>query len=102
MVDMAALLREALDQHRALALEQQLELIADPQPALCRGEHELLLQVATNLLSNGMDYNQPGGWVRASTAVREDFSDLILKRKMGTDSHHRGVPRCDGFINQIF
>ena len=78
VVDMAALLREELDQHRALALEQQLELIADPQPALCRGEHELLLQVATNLLSNAMDYNQPGGWVRASTVVREDFSVLIV------------------------
>lgn len=77
-VDMAALLREAFEQHRALALEHHVKLIEDPQPAVCSGERELLLQVATNLVSNAIYYNRPGGWVRASTALGEEFTVLTV------------------------
>lgn len=77
-VDMAALLREALEQHRVLAEEQHLKWIEDLQPAVCRGERELLLQVATNLVSNAIYYNHSGGWVRASTAVLEDLTVLTV------------------------
>ena len=42
------------------------------------GERELLLQVATNLVSNAIYYNLPGGWVRASTAVLEEFTELTV------------------------
>jgi signal transduction histidine kinase len=77
-VDMAALLREALKQQRTLALEHQVKLIENLYPAVCRGERELLLQVANNLVSNAIYYNHPGGWVRASTAVLEEFTELTV------------------------
>ena len=44
--------------------------------------------------------NYHGPWlVDTASALVAMF---ILKRKMGMTARHRGVPRCDGFINQIF
>jgi signal transduction histidine kinase len=75
-VDMPDVVREVLEQQRTLALEQNIEWITQLEPALCRAEREFLHQVAGNLVSNAIHYNQPGGWIRLSTFTQDDRTVL--------------------------
>jgi signal transduction histidine kinase len=75
-VDLPDVVREVLEQQRTLALEQNIEWITQLEPALCRAEREFLHQVAGNLVSNAIHYNQPGGWIRLSTLTQDDRTVL--------------------------
>jgi two-component system OmpR family sensor kinase len=80
---------ECVDQLRPLAQEKQLTLDADLQPAEVRGIPENLAEIASNLLSNAIQHNRPGGAIHvrltaSPTQVTLTVSDTGL-----------GVPEAD-------
>ncbi len=76
--DLARITGEVLELVRPLAAEQGVTLLSDLAPAFCRGDTERLAQVVTNLLSNAIDYNHPGGEVRVATSRDEVVTKLIV------------------------
>jgi signal transduction histidine kinase len=65
--DLAQLVREAAEPLQPLAVQQQLSLETDLSSASCSGNAEQLAQVITNLVSNAISYNRPGGRVQVRT-----------------------------------
>ncbi|OIV38115.1 two-component sensor histidine kinase [Mangrovactinospora gilvigrisea] len=63
-VDLAEVAERALEQCRADAASQEVEVRSDLQEVVVRGNGVLLERVALNLVQNAVKYNEPGGWVR--------------------------------------
>jgi heavy metal sensor kinase len=70
-VDLATIAADVVKLVRPLATERQLEISTDLSPALTLGAADRLSQVITNLLSNAIEYSQPGGQVRVTTRTHE-------------------------------
>ncbi len=68
-VDLAALANDSLALVRPLAEQRGVMLACDTEPATCFGDAQRLGQIATNLLTNAICYNRPGGEVRVRTAA---------------------------------
>lgn len=66
--DLARLTQEAVELLRPLAELQGVTLATELSPACCTGNAEQLSQVITNLVSNGISYNRPGGHVRVKVS----------------------------------
>ncbi|RKS10534.1 signal transduction histidine kinase [Nocardiopsis sp. Huas11] len=62
-VDLAAIVREAVDRHGDEARREDVELRVDAAPARVRGDAVLLEHLVRNLVENAVRYNRPGGWV---------------------------------------
>jgi signal transduction histidine kinase len=60
---------EAAELLRPLAQEYQVTLEIQSTPAHCEGNAEQLGQVVTNLVTNAIYYNRPGGRVRVTVTV---------------------------------
>jgi two-component system, OmpR family, sensor kinase len=81
--DLARVARECIDLVQPLAAERQI-IIHEELPELsCVGDAERLGQVITNLLSNAIHYNKPGGKVHLTGAVHNGTISLSV-----TDSGH--------------
>ncbi len=65
-VDLSHLVEETVDLFRPLAERKKLRLAADLDPAIVTGDPLRLQQVVTNLLSNAVQYNRPGGVIRVA------------------------------------
>jgi signal transduction histidine kinase len=63
-VDLTEVIAESVDLFRPLAEARGVSLAANLAPAAVRGDPTRLAQVVTNLLSNAVQYNRPGGAVR--------------------------------------
>ena len=74
--DLARIAEDAVELLRPLADEREIMLETDLQPAMCRGDEEQLAQVVTNLTSNAVFHNRPGGSVRV--AVTDDGGAAVL------------------------
>lgn len=68
-VDLVALVSETLALVQPLAEQRGVRLAFDPEPATCLGDAQRLGQIATNLLTNAICHNHPGGEVRVRTAA---------------------------------
>ncbi|KAF0180881.1 MAG: integral membrane sensor signal transduction histidine kinase [Limisphaerales bacterium] len=68
-VDLVALVGETLALVQPLAEQRNVRLAFDPEHATCLGDAQRLGQIATNLLTNAICYNRPGGEVRVRTAA---------------------------------
>ncbi len=68
-VDLSKIAEEARQMLRPIAEQRSVELILDCLPAECLGDADRLLQVATNLISNAIQYNRSGGQVHVTTLV---------------------------------
>jgi two-component system, OmpR family, sensor kinase len=66
--DLASVVREAIELLRPLADRQSVKLFSEIAPSHGRANPEQLCQVATNLVSNAIFYNRPGGEVRVTLA----------------------------------
>lgn len=62
--DLAKAVSDSVEMVQTLADEKQVKVIAELQPQVITGDPERLAQVVTNLLTNAIQYNQPGGEVR--------------------------------------
>ena len=67
--DLDRIARDAVELLRPLALEQSIALEVETRPARCEGNAEQLGQVVTNLVSNAIAYNRPGGSVRVKVTA---------------------------------
>lgn len=68
-VDLVALASETLTLVQPLAEQRSVRLALDPDDAHCLGDAQRLRQVLTNLLTNAITYNRPGGEVRVHTSA---------------------------------
>jgi heavy metal sensor kinase len=66
--DLARTVAEGIGWVQPLAEERRVKIIAELKPLAITGDSERLGQVVTNLLTNGIQYNQPGGEVRVKLA----------------------------------
>lgn len=77
-IDSVALLTECAESVRPLADERQLKLeLVLPNHFHLRTDETRLRSIVVNLLSNAIEYNRPGGWVRLS--ARTNKSDAIIE-----------------------
>lgn len=78
-VDITQPIEQTLRTHQLNARDKGIELIQDIEPNLppVRGNYDLLLQVFTNLMGNGLKFTSPGGKVaiRAYRLEREPAAD---------------------------
>jgi two-component system, OmpR family, sensor kinase len=66
--DLAPVVRDAIELLRPLADRQSVTLISEITSSHCLGNSEQIGQVTTNLVSNAIFYNRPGGEVRVTLA----------------------------------
>jgi heavy metal sensor kinase len=76
--DLARVTRECVEMVRPLAAERGVELVCDLPAMPCPGDAERISQVATNLLSNAIQFNHPGGQVRVSTRAENGVAVLTV------------------------
>lgn len=69
---------EAVELLKPLATEQDVKLHIELAPAQCRGDASQLAQAVTNLVSNAIYYNKPGGEVRVRVAADKDSVSLTV------------------------
>jgi signal transduction histidine kinase len=76
-VDIAALVRDVVDDYRAAATEKSLaiEVQADREPILARTHSGQVQHILGNLLSNAVKYTPPHGHVRVRLASESTSSD---------------------------
>lgn len=70
--------REATELLHPLANEQAVDLEVELAPVRCEGNAEEIGQVVTNLVSNAIYYNRPGGSVRVKVAIEAGAAVLIV------------------------
>lgn len=66
-LDLAELVRSCVDLITPLARERGLSVSAELSTARVSGDADRLMQVVTNLLTNAIAYNRPGGTIRVAT-----------------------------------
>ncbi|MCZ7416080.1 MULTISPECIES: sensor histidine kinase [unclassified Streptomyces] len=79
-VDLAEVASQAVEQVRAEAAAQGVELRGVRQPAYLQGNGVLLERIALNLVQNAVRYNLPeDGWVAVSTEARTGQAVLTVE-----------------------
>lgn len=76
--DFSRTLAECEEMVRPLAEERRVKIVSDLQPLEITGDSERLAQVAINLLTNAIQYNQPDGQVRVTLAARDGLAILEI------------------------
>ncbi|MEK6662739.1 MAG: PAS domain S-box protein [Pseudomonadota bacterium] len=73
-VDLRALVEEAIAANQAYAAQHRVKIAVEGElpPAEIVGDHDRLIQVLTNLLSNAAKFTSPGGTVHVSLAETPD------------------------------
>ncbi|MFF3460028.1 sensor histidine kinase [Streptomyces sp. NPDC002730] len=78
-VDLAEVATRAVDQTRAEAEANGVEIRGERAPVVVQGNGVLLERIALNLVQNGVRYNIPeGGWVDVTTEVRQGQAVLVV------------------------
>jgi len=76
--DLERIASDAIDLMRPLAAQQNVSLDAELTPTPCTGNGEQLGQVVTNLVSNAISYNRPGGSVRVRVSTESKVAVLSV------------------------
>lgn len=95
-IDLRALAESVIERLRPLAEKYEVSLRVDGQRVLIDGNEPLMEQVMTNLVSNAIRYNRPGGEV--VVAVDTESTPAVLERcdkEAGADEMRFG-PRSHG------
>lgn len=90
--DLAAVARECIELLSPLAEERRISIHSDLPACLCIGDSERIGQVITNLLTNAIVHNNPGGEVRV-TARREKGFVLLNMADNGPGIATEDLPR---------
>ncbi len=76
--DLSIIASDAIELLRPLAGQRNLSLDAELTPTPCQGNGEQLGQVVTNLVSNAISYNRPGGSVRVMVGAESNVACLTV------------------------
>jgi len=76
--DLAQTVAECADLVQPLAAERGVKITVESRPLQITGDAERLAQVVTNLLTNGIQFNQPGGEVRAQLETNNGLAVLTV------------------------
>jgi signal transduction histidine kinase len=74
-VDLAAAATEVVDESHP----QAVQMTTDFEPAATIGDKALVERLIANLVTNAVDHNVPGGWVRASTGTSNGHATLTVE-----------------------
>jgi heavy metal sensor kinase len=88
-VDLARLAEDTVDLLRPLAEAKGVSLSTDPAPATVTGDAGRLEQVVTNLVSNAVQYNRPGGAVLVRLRAAGGWAELAV------EDTGPGIPEAD-------
>ncbi len=77
-VDLSRVAHDCIELVRPLAKERRITIYHDLPPTECFGDSERIGQVITNLLTNAIIYNQPGGEARVTACSENDFARLTV------------------------
>jgi len=76
-VDLGELVRDAVNRIKSRNFQKEISIeIERADPGKILGNQEDLVSVASNLIQNGVDYNQPGGAVRVG--VEDNKKEMLL------------------------
>ncbi len=76
--DLSRVARECVELVRPLATERRVEIHCDLPMLECRGDAERIAQVATNLLTNAIQFNRDRGEVRISARAENGAAILTV------------------------
>lgn len=76
--DLRQVAAECVDLLQPIAATQGVKLEADLHPAACRGDAGQLGQIVTNLVSNAIHYNRPGGTARVRVWEEKGSVRLVV------------------------
>ncbi|MBM3836410.1 MAG: HAMP domain-containing protein [Verrucomicrobia bacterium] len=77
-LDLAETTRACVDLIRPLASQRGIKVSLDLKPAELSGNADRLAQVATNLLTNAIHYNNPAGEIRVATRIENGHALLSV------------------------
>lgn len=76
--DFSRTIADCVEAVQPLATERGVKIQSDLAAINCLGDSERLAQVVTNLLTNAIQYNQPGGEVRLTLAAQDGLASLTV------------------------
>ncbi len=77
-VDLSQTIADSLELVQPLAAERGVKIIADLPALAITGDAGRLAQVVTNLLTNAIQYNHPGGEARVTLAAHDGLAVLAI------------------------
>jgi two-component system, OmpR family, sensor kinase len=88
-IDLARIAQESAALLEPLAQQRAVRIVLKTSPAPLNGDSERLGQVLTNLLSNAIQYNHPGGQVVVTVHSDTDSATVVV------DDTGLGIPESD-------
>lgn len=89
-VELGSLVEDVADLYEPLAQEKSLHMHVHCEPLVCRGDRDLLFQMAANLLDNAVKYTPEGGSISVTVSGSSTASALVTVADSGP-----GVPAAD-------
>jgi signal transduction histidine kinase len=90
--DLATAAEDALDSASVTIDQREITVDAALEPAPTRGDRVLLERMIANLVDNAARHNQPGGWIRIRTYIR-DGSAVFEVANTGPEVSADQIPR---------
>lgn len=78
-INLAELMADTMRLLAPLAEQRDVTIEADLQPAWIHGDRGLLADAFSNLITNAVTYNQPGGHVAVRTGTAGDGSEVVVR-----------------------
>ncbi|GAA1995483.1 sensor histidine kinase [Microbacterium pumilum] len=97
-LDLAALVGVAVDELRPDAAAPGIRMDTSLEPALVNGNSILLGRLATNLVSNGIVHNVPGGWVRVTVRSIAGATELVVENSGAVIDQAVAVTLTEAFV----
>jgi heavy metal sensor kinase len=97
-VDLNLVVRDAVDLIQPLAVQGEITIQQGTGEAIMvLGDAGQLGQVVTNLLSNAIQFNRKGGWIKVEVARREGFAELRVSDNGEGIAEHDLPHVCERF-----
>jgi signal transduction histidine kinase len=78
VVDLPTAVEDAIDQAGTAAAAKHVSIATSLQPAQVTGDRVLIERLVSNLIDNAVQYNVPGGWIRAATRHETGLAELTV------------------------
>ncbi|MBI2302534.1 MAG: CHASE2 domain-containing protein [Armatimonadetes bacterium] len=98
--DLVTLVRQVIDMHRAATDRHEFDLVARPVGSL-EVDHDLVLRVLNNLVSNAVKYSPNGGTVTVDVGPGADSEVVVSVRDQGIGMSREQVARLFGMFSRV-